>query len=291
MLSQPTESSSYVLDLPVDLGSLDLNSTEPASQQNGDASHVYTFIPSDPRAMFRFILIQALNHDLTDQTNDANNGPESGQLFSKKTTELLNEIALRWRVPKFTRIVLFLDVVREKFAEQAISLEMLDAAFNYVKEPPREDVKNKRASLIMTSALYDRYNWTISDFALMGKLLTTLYNALLQQLYDVILTAYADKAQLPRLGSIMAIVDEHVRNDPSFAQGSEDFEEFKLAAIDGLTSEAKKMYNTILARELPQEDDKWEFYHIQQLAKALLKLAEKIQKRFRKIQRFLVSTL
>lgn len=283
VLSQPADSSSYVLDLPVDLGSLDLNSSDSSSShQNGDGSHVYTFIPSDPRGMFRFLLVQALIHDLNDQTNDAHNALENGQLFSKKTTELLNEIALRWRIPKFTRIVLFLDVVREKFAEQAISLEMLDAAFNYVKDPTQEDAKNKRASLIVSSALYDRYNWTISDFALMGKLLTTLYNALLQQLYDVILTAYADKAQLPKLGSIMAIVDEHIKSDPSFAQGSEDFEDFKHAAIDGLIAEAKKVYNTILARELPQEDEKWEFYHIQQLSQALLKLAEKIQKRFRK---------
>ncbi len=274
LLSQ--ESSSYVLDLPADLGSLDLNAD--SAQRDSDPGQVYTFIPSDARAMFRFIMLQALSYDLNDKTNDG----ASGQLFSKKTAELLNEIALRWRIPKFTRIVLFLDVVREKFVEKAISLEMLDAAFNYVKEPLQDEPKNKRASLIMTSVLYDRYNWTMSDFALMGKLLSALHEALLRDLYESIMTAYADKAQLPKLGMILAIIDEHIKNDPNFTQNSDDFENFKNAAIDGLAVEARRLYDNLLDRELPQENEKWEFYHIQQVATGVLKLAEKVQKRFRK---------
>ncbi|EXJ87158.1 hypothetical protein A1O3_04117 [Capronia epimyces CBS 606.96] len=275
VLSQPGDPSSYVLDLPADLGSLDLNASEP-SQRPQDASQVYTFIPSDPRAMFRFILRQALSHDLNDKTNDG------GQPFSKKTTELLSEIALRWRLPKFTRIVLFLDVVREKVVEQAIGLETVDAAFSYVKDPPQEDSKNKRSSFIVSSALYDRYNWTIADFALMGKILHALHEALLRDLYEVIMTAYADKAELQRVGAIMAIVDDHIQNDPNFTQNREDLQNFKNAVIDGLANEARKVYDSLLDRQLPQQNEKWEFYHIQELAKAVLKLAERVQKRFRK---------
>ncbi|ETI19976.1 hypothetical protein G647_08991 [Cladophialophora carrionii CBS 160.54] len=275
-ISQGGEPSSYVLDLPADLSALNLNVND-SSQRNDDAAQLYTFIPPDPRSMFRYIMLQALNHDLNDKTNEG-----GGQLFSKETTEVLNEIALRWRVPKFTRIVLFLDVVREKFVEGAISLEMLDAAFNYVKEPPQEEPKNKRSSLVMSSTLYDRNNWTIADFALMGKLLNAIYEYLLRDLYEVILTSYADKAQLPRLGAIMAVIDEHIRSDPSFRQSPEDFENFKAAAIDGLATEARKMYDSLLDRELPHEQEKWECYHIMQLAKAVLKLAEKVQKRFKK---------
>ncbi|KIX04480.1 uncharacterized protein Z518_05350 [Rhinocladiella mackenziei CBS 650.93] len=279
VLSQPGDSSSYVLDLPADLSALELDSAD-SSHDNGDAAQIYTFIPPDPRAMFRFIMLQAFSHDLNDKTNDGANG---GPLFSKETTELLNELAWRWRIPKFTRTVLFLDVVREKFVEQAIGLEMLDAAFNYVKEPVQEDSKNKRSSsLIMSSAFYDRYNWTLADFALMGKILVALNEALLRDLYETMMTAYADKAQLPKLGVILAILDEHIRNDPSFTQNPEEFETFKNAAIDGLAAEARKIYDGLLDSELPQENEKWEFYHIQQLAKAVLKLAEKVQKRFRK---------
>ncbi|KIW70358.1 hypothetical protein PV04_02633 [Phialophora macrospora] len=275
-ISQGGEPSSYVLDLPADLSALNLNLND-SSRHNDDATQLYTFIPPDPRSMFRYIMLQALNHDLNDKTNET-----GGQLFSKDATEILNEIALRWRIPKFTRIVLFLDVVREKFVEGVLSLEMLDAAFNYVKEPMQEESKNKRSSLIISSTLYDRNKWTIADFALMGKLLNAIYEYLLRDLYEVILTSYADKAQLPRLGAIMAVMDEHIRSDPSFHQSPEDFEDFKTAAIDGLATEARKIYDSLLDRELPQEHEKWEFYHIMQLAKAVLKLAEKVQKRFKK---------
>lgn len=280
VLSNPGDSSSYVLDLPADLGALQVDSVD--SSHHDDDVQIYTFIPAEPRAMFRYIMLQALSHDLNDKTTDGANGREGGRLLSKQTTELLNEIALRWRIPKFTRIVLFLDVVREKFVEQVISLEMLDAAFNYVKEPLQEDQKNKRSSLIMSSALYDRYNWTVTDFALMGKLLNALYESLLRDLYETIMTAYADKAQLPKLGAILAVIDEHIRNDPSFTQNPEDFDNFKKAVTDGLAVEARKIYDGLLDRELPQGHEKWEFYHIQQLANAVLKLAEKVQKRFRK---------
>ncbi|KIV95853.1 hypothetical protein PV10_03458 [Exophiala mesophila] len=279
MLSQPGDTSSYVLDLPADMGNLDLSST--SSHLDNDSPQLYVFIPSDPRAMFRMILLQALTHDLDDNSNE-NPGRASGQILSKKTSDLLNEIALRWRIPKFTRIILFLDVVREKFMEKAINLDTLDAVFNFVKQPLQDDPKNKRSSLIVSSALYDRFSWTSSDFAVMRKLLSSLYDFLLRDLYEVMLTAYADKAQLPRLGAIMAVIDDHIRTDPSFSQGPEDFENFKRAAFDGLAAEARRSYDVLLARELPQEDSEWEFYHIQQLAKALLKLAEKIQKRFRK---------
>src|SRR6202012_4589482 len=115
------------------------------------------------------------------------------------------------------------------------------------------------------------------DFAMMGKLLNAIYECLLRDLYEVILTSYADKAQLQRLGGIMTVVDEHIRSDPNFNQSPEDFENFKTAAVDGLAAEARKMYDSLLDRELPQEHEKWEFYHIMQLAKAVLKLAEKVQ--------------
>lgn len=281
VISQQSDSSSYVLDLPADLSGLHLDASDP-SHHTDNAAQIYTFIPPDSRAMFRFIMLQALSHDLNDKTNDTADGPEGGQLFSKATTELLNEIALRWRVPKFTRIVLFLDVVREKYIEQVINLEMLDAAFNYVKQPLQEDQKNKRSSLIMSSALYDRFNWTVADFALMGRLLNAIYESLLRDLYEAIMTAFADKAQLPKLGVILAVMDEHIRNDPSFTQSPEEFDNFKNAAVDGLAVEARKIYDALLDRELPQQPDTWEFFHIQQLSTAVLKLAEKVQKRFRK---------
>jgi hypothetical protein len=80
----------------------------------------------------------------------------------------------------------------------------------------------------------------------------------------------------------MTIVDEHLRSDPNFSQSKDDFESFRQSAIDGLEGKAKDIYGESLEKQLPLEPDKWEFWHVQQLAKAVLKLAEKIQKRFKK---------
>ena len=280
VLSQHEDTPSYVLDMP-DLNSLSLMDSN--EHNDPDADQIYTFIPPDPRSMFRFVLFQALTYDLNDRNSSEDGAPPPpSQLLSKQSTDLLNEIAIRWRIPKFSRAVLFLEVVKEKFVEQAISLETLDSAFNFVKEPEPDDSKNKRSSLIATSAFSERQTWTMADFGLMRKVLSDIYNSLLRDLYEVITTSYDDKAQLPRLGAIMAVLDDHIRNDQSFSQSNQDFENFKSQANIGLENKAREVYGTLLEKQLPPEPEKWEFYHVQQVAKSVLKLAEKIQKRFKR---------
>ncbi|ETN43028.1 uncharacterized protein HMPREF1541_02186 [Cyphellophora europaea CBS 101466] len=279
VLSQE-QSSSYVLDLP-DLNGLSLMQENESAQ--ADENPAYTFIPPDPRSFYRFIMLTALNYDLNDQTTQEDGSTSPSQLFSKQSAELLNEIALRWRIAKFSRIVIFLDVIREKFMDQSLSLDMLDTAFNYVKEPPEEDPKSKRASLVISaSAYFARNNWTVTDFSQMRKLLADVYHALLRDLYNVIMTSYADKAELPRLGSIMTVVDDHLRSDPSFNVSQHDFDQFKGQASQGLENNARDIYQGLLEKQLPAEPEKWEFFHVQELAKGVLKLCEKVQKRFKR---------
>ena len=274
------ESSSYVLDLPADLSDMHF---EQDGAPNGvdDAEQMYTFIPSDARSMFRFIMLQALNYDLNDATNTPEAHSSATGLLSKQTRELLNEIALRWRIPRFTRIVLFLDVVREKYVQQAIDLDTLDAAFNYVKEPAEQDPKNKRSSIIISSALNDRNSWTVADFALMQQLLSAIYAALLRDLYEAMMTSYDTKVS-PLLGAVLTILDEHIRSDPNFTQNEQNFNYFKSQVAEGLANRAREIYGSNVEKEIPPEPERWEFYHIQQLGKAVLKLAERVQKRYRK---------
>jgi hypothetical protein len=276
VLSQ-TQDNSYVLDLPVDISGLQVDDGRQSDDQNAD--DLYTFMPPEPRLMYRFIMAQALSFDIHDETRSPENG---ARLLSKQSTELLNEISLRWRVPKFTRIVLFLDAIREKFVAQEISLDTLDAAFNFVKEPLTDDnKKNKRTSIVVTSMLTDRYRWTVVDFALMQQLLLSIHEALQRDLYGAILQSYEPKAS-PLMGPILTILDEHVRSDPSFAQNADDLARFKQQVSEGLANKARDIYGAAVENEIPQDQDTWEFYHITQLGKAVLKLAERVQKRFRK---------
>ncbi|RMD42604.1 hypothetical protein DV735_g2557, partial [Chaetothyriales sp. CBS 134920] len=279
-VSPPGSFPLSAFDTP-DLTSLLL--ADPPQPCQDETKHPYTFLPPDPRSLFRFIMMTALTYDLDHQTSPLDNGSSgSNPLLSNQSIELLNEIAFRWRIPKFSRTVLFLDVVKEKFVDKGLSLDALDAAFNYAKYPPESEQKSKRTSFIAGASFLQREAWTIADFVLIRKLINELFHSLLRDLYEVIMTAYDEKAQLSRLGGIMTVIDEQIQNDPDFNQSTEHFVNFRNSTVDGLESKAQDAYGEALAKQLPLEPENWEFWHVQQLAKNVLKLAEKIQKRFKK---------
>lgn len=275
-----TETSSYVIDQTFDIGSLQLGDDGPPEQAD-DTGNVYTFIPPDPRGMYRFVLGQAFSYDLRDNNLEAtspNADTPALKLLSKQSTELLNEIAIRWRIPKPTRVVLFLDVVKEKYTEQEINLDTLDLAFTFVKQPATD---NKRNSTVVASVLEEREKWTIADFAQMRHLLTAIHDSLLRELYGALMQCYETKPP-PTLGSLLYVLDAHIRNDPSFSMNSEEYARFRSQAAEGLANKARETYGAFVDKEIPQDHETWEFYHIQQLGKAVLKLAERIQKRYKK---------
>ena len=276
-LSQPENLSSYVLDLPADMSSLNLTE-DPAEADNEDL--LYTFIPADPRSMFRFILSRALSHDLKDES--LQNGAESGpKLLSKDSTDLLNEVAVRWRIPKFSRVVLFLDVIREMFVNQEITLEQLDQAFNYVREPISAESKTKQSSIVTTATFFDRNAWTVADFALMRQLLAAIYESLYRDLFGAFMQCY-DQKPSPLMSMILTVVNEHIRSDPSFVENHDSARRFKEQVSEALTSRARDIYSELVDQEIPQDQEAWEFYHVMQLSTSVLKLCEKIQKRYRK---------
>jgi C2 domain/MUN domain len=271
--------SSYVIDQPGDMGSLHISGDMTDSLNDND--NIYTFIPTDTRGLYRFILAQALSFDLKDtslEPSEATSTTPSIKLLSKHSTELLNEIALRWRIPRFSRVVIFLDVIRQKFVEQEIDLDTLDTAFTFVKEPLSE---NKRSSVVMTSVLYERDKWTLVDAVLMQQLLHALYESLLRELYEAIMKSYDTKLS-PVLASILYVLDTHVREDPGFLPAPEQDAQFRALVTEGLANKAREVYGSYVEKEIPQEQEAWEFYHVIQLGKGVLKLAEKIQKRFKR---------
>jgi hypothetical protein len=269
--------SSYVIDQPVDMSGLHIRSD---SSDNTS----YTFIPSDPRATYRAILNEALTYDLADadlQPTEATSEEPEIKLLSKQSAELLNEIALRWRIPQFSRLILFLDVVREKYINQDISLDTLDAAFNYTKEPPPTDPKSRRMSQIpVQDSLFDRTKWTIQDYALNQQILLALHDCLLRELYELMMHAYDTKP--PPLGPVMYILENHIYDDPTFPGTEEDMDQFTEQLRQGLREKAGDVYLELLAKHIPDTKEEWEFYHVIELGRAVVKLCEKIQKRYRK---------
>lgn len=268
---------SYVIDQPVDLSSLSLNSLNDDSEE----SDTYTFIPPDPRSVYGTILAQAFSYDLKDrdlEATQATSDVPSMKLFSKQSTEMLNEICLRWRIPLCSRIVLFLDVVRSKFVDNEIDLDTLDSAFIFVKEMPSSEGK-KRNSFV-SSVLFDRHRWTVHDRLLMCQILSSLHEAILRELYDVMMDCYEAK---PRpIGPTMYVLENHIQLDPDYTEDTGDIDRFRSYVQDGMSQKATEKYQSILGQEVPVEPEEWEFEHVINLCDAITKHSEKIRKRYRK---------
>jgi hypothetical protein len=275
----PENGSSYVIDQPVDLSGLNI-------QDGVDDGTSYTFIPADPRSHYRAILKEALTYDMADvqlQASEGSGEQSATKLLSKQSAELLNEVAVRWRLPPSSRLILLLDVIREKYINQEITLDTLDAAFNYIKEPPpppTDKVSRRMSMLPVQDALFDRSKWTVHDYTLNQQILQSLNDALLRELFELLMHVFDNKA--PAVGPIMYILENHIYDDPGFTGTPEDLDRFAEQLKQGLKRKAADVYGELLAKHIPETKEEWEFYHVIELGKAVVKLCEKIQKRYRK---------
>ncbi|KAK4693598.1 hypothetical protein P7C71_g3833, partial [Lecanoromycetidae sp. Uapishka_2] len=277
-MSENMESSSYVIDQPVDMANINGRSQSPESL---DEDKTFTYIPTDARAYYRFIMAQALTFDMNNKELESApaeaDGPPPIKLLSKQSTELLNEICLRWRIPHVSRIILFLDVIREKFVDQEITLDTLDAAFYFIKDPLPEKGKG---SNLMTSLPSDRSKWLLVDTVLNQQILSALHVALLRDLYDVLQHCYEQKP--PSVGPIIYVLENHIQSDPGFSKTDDDLNGYSDQLYQGLQQKAHQMYRAFLEKEVPNDQNVWEFLHVIDLGKAVVNLAQKIQKRYRK---------
>lgn len=272
-----TDRTSYGIDSPIDISGLSLGGSDGDSEE----SDTYIFIPSDPRTLYRFILSQTLAHDLRERETEgaqATSDAPSTKFLSKQSSEMLNEICLRWRLPTFSRVVLFLDVVQSKFVDNEIDLNTLDSAFTFAKESPPVENRNKRSSFVAPS-VFDRRKWTVHDIQTMQHLLSKIHEALLRELYDVMMDCFEAK---PRpLGPVMYVLENHIQMDPHYTENPEDIDRFGSYVQDGLAQKATEKYQRLLSQLISVNQEDWRVDDIIQLGDAISKLALKIQKRYR----------
>ncbi|TID26720.1 C2 domain-containing protein [Venturia nashicola] len=268
--------NSYVIDQPVDMSGFSLGQ----ETEQRDELESFVFIPSDPRAYYRAVLKVALTHDMQDSELQAPDEGSGIKLLSKQSAELLTEIALRWRVPQFSRPVLFLDVIRELYQNQEIDLNVLDAAFTYVKEPPVEVKKNNRKSMMIQETAFDWHKWTVTDYAMYQQALAAIHDSLQRDLFELMLRCYEKKR--PMIEPIMLVLEEHIYSDELFPKGPEDLDQYTAQLEESLKEKAAEIYRDLLAKNIPESADQWEFFHVMQLGKDVVSLAERIQKRHRK---------
>ncbi|KAH8815321.1 hypothetical protein F5884DRAFT_173681 [Xylogone sp. PMI_703] len=263
-------------DQPADMSGLTLNDDQPARLFLEEAT--YTFIPPDPRAFYRSILMHAMTYD---QLHATQSGPTGSTLLSKQSQELLHELAVRWRVPQVSRHVLFLDVVVQKFLDQEVGKDELETAFEILKNPPPETKRTHGHHAHPPSLTsFEQSHWPIKDFALYRQLLSSLYDALLRDLYDLLQHVYESKPPSP--AQVLHILENHIYSDSCFSESPEQYATYVEQLKEGLREKAAEVYRGYIDTQIPQQQEDWSFYHVVQLGKAVVKLCERIQKRYRK---------
>ncbi|KAK4648190.1 uncharacterized protein QC761_107840 [Podospora bellae-mahoneyi] len=234
----------------------------------------YTFIPQDPRAVYKIITQYVLSYDEM-------HAADSSSPLNEESNDLLVELAVRWRIPQFTRHVVLIEVATRKFLDTEITAEQLYTYLDFVKEPQPEP-KKVPPIYLFTSGLseIESSKWTMVDFAGYQQALRDLHEALLRELYTLLCQCYAPKP--PSVGVVMALLMNHIYNDPAFSQRPEDEAEFSQQLENGLREAAGDVYRGFLDVHIPRNQQEWDFSNVVNLGKAVVGLAEKIKKRYRK---------
>ncbi|KAI0135965.1 hypothetical protein F4776DRAFT_112951 [Hypoxylon sp. NC0597] len=272
-LSNPDRSSMYGIDNVLNLGSMSLEDT--SSIRTIDEAN-YTFIPPEPREFLKVIAKYAVEFDAMHSDEG-----EQPSLFSKQSMDLLTELCVWWRIPQFTRLVVFLEVAARRFTDTLFTVVDLDNAFDLVKIPSPEIKKPPHIYLFNESlATIDRSKWTITDYVVYQQTLYTLNDALLRDLYDTLMHCYEPKP--PTIGPTVHVLTTHIFSDPSFSRKEEDAQEFARLLESGLQEQAALVYRGFLDAKVPQSQQDWNFSHVVELGKSVVKLCERTQKRYKR---------
>ncbi|KZL84025.1 c2 domain containing protein [Colletotrichum incanum] len=259
-------------DSSINFGSLSLDDSSQAFDEA-----VYTFIPNDARAFYKAILKDCMTYDQLHADPAAEYMP-----LSQQSKDLLMELSVYWRLPQFSRLIAFIEVAVKKFLDGEILAEDLVVVMDNAKSSEMERKKAPHLHQYNLGLLeIDQSRWTIHDFAVYQHTLNSLYDALLRDLYNLMLNCYGSKP--PNIGSVMTLLEEHVQSDPAFSAKPEQAQEFAAHLTEGLRRAATDAYNAFVHEKLPNHASEWEFTHVVELGRAVTKLSNKIQKRYKNL--------
>lgn len=236
---------------------------------------IYTFIPQDPRAFYKYILQHAMTFDQIHADPEVDYQP-----LSKQSTELLVELSVRWRVPQSSRLISLIEVAARKFLDQEIVAEELDTVFDTIKgEQPQLKKSPYISNYMAPLSEIESSRWTIHDLAAYQHTLYSLHDALLRELYDLMEQCYDAKA--PNIGAVMFILDNHITSDPNFSPRADAAEQFTQHLSQGLRQRAIDVYREYMQKAIPSHKEDWEFGHVVKLGKSVTSLCDRIRKRYR----------
>ncbi|KAG6007786.1 hypothetical protein E4U21_005505 [Claviceps maximensis] len=267
------DGASLSLDLAASLSDISIGN-EPGGVRAAEET-IYTFIPSEPREFYKYILQHAVAYDQLHADPALDYQP-----LSKQSMELLTELCVRWRVPQFSRLIALLEVAARKFLDQEIVPEELDTIFDFVKTPLPEPKKAPHITLHATPLNeIEPSRWTVHDFAAYQQTFHSLHDSLLRELYDLMEQCYDSKP--PNIAAVMFLLENHIGSDPTFSPRPSAAAEFSDHLTQGLCQKAADVYRDYMQKEIPPQKDNWDFVHVVKLGKSVTKLCERIRKRYK----------
>jgi hypothetical protein len=271
-MHETSETGSGSFDHSIDIAALSI--TNHSALDGADIPFVY--IPPDQRSYYRVFVKEAILSDIRDHDPS-----EASGLISKKTSDLLHELAIRWRVPSFSQKILFLDAVKELYQNRDISLDTLDKGLIYFKDTPHDKKKVNRKSVGLQDLMSDWTKWTVEDVSLYQSSLRIIYENVLRDLLQVMQGAYDGKS--PSFGQCLYLLQEHLAPDPSNPIHPKlQSKTFAAELSAALRERAVDTYKAVLEKAIPKDEEDWVFYNVIELGKGVTGLCDKIGKRYRK---------
>ncbi|KAM3473629.1 hypothetical protein MY5147_004686 [Beauveria neobassiana] len=257
------------------LASISSISSDANSIRTVDQGDLYTFIPSDPRAFYKYILQHAMAFDQLRAPSDVDYQP-----LSKQTMDFMTELCVRWRLPQASRLIVLLEVAARKFLDQELVPKELDIILDFVKDPQPEP---KKAPYIQNYSLpltkIPSSKWTIHDFAVYQSTFHSIHDATLRELYRIMAQCYDSTP--PNIGAVMFILENHLYQDEIFTPRPEAIAEFTESLTTALRNKAVDVYRESMRKEIPVVKEQWEFAHVVKLGKTITKLCDRIRKRYK----------
>lgn len=100
--------------------------------------HHFTYIPPQPRKFYRRLMELCLEYDLRAMSSLPEDQEVSLGILSHRHLEIINECALRWRIPTPYRVTCFLDVIKYKYEREEVPLECIPEGLQMVSKTLQE---------------------------------------------------------------------------------------------------------------------------------------------------------
>jgi hypothetical protein len=98
----------------------------------------FTFIPPSPKRYYKRLLELCIQADLIAMESLPPDQEVSLGILSLPHVELINECAVRWRIPHSYRAVCFMDVIKYKFEREEVPQACIPEAFQIIEKTLRD---------------------------------------------------------------------------------------------------------------------------------------------------------